>query len=68
MEAARDKYGQYPDPTPEQIRAACEAIRATWSRSEERSRRAIPFCPARIPGVDFDARAHGVEVETEIDT
>jgi hypothetical protein len=42
------------EPTPEQIAAACERIRARWSEHERRKRSAWQDCEWVAPAVAFD--------------
>lgn len=42
---------QSPDPSPEEIRAACLLIQSEWSPVERRKREAWAHAPARFPSV-----------------
>lgn len=45
IKCARQAFPQqqrHPDPTPEEIRAACAEIRAGWTEEEKRRRRGLP--------------------------
>lgn len=41
-----------PDPTPAEIKAACERIRAGWSDAERRKRLVVAEKPAEVPVVE----------------
>jgi hypothetical protein len=53
----------YFEPSPEQIKAACEEIRSEWSPETHASRAAVGAVPWSVPGVDRG----GVKPETKAD-
>lgn len=48
-----------PDPTPEEIKAACEAIRAGWDETTEKERRGLSATPVEVQVIS--TRALGIE-------
>lgn len=47
---------QTPDPTPEEIAAACEAIRAGWTETQRRQRLVTPEAPVSVATASVDTR------------
>lgn len=55
-------------PTPAEIREACLEIQRGWTPQEERARQALPYCAARIPGIDLLTTGDGWLAEREDET
>ncbi|MCO6046522.1 hypothetical protein NG895_21705 [Aeoliella sp. ICT_H6.2] len=57
-----------PDPTPEEIRAACERIQATWSKHDWRNRAVTNARKWKLPSYSTSKHADGsdgLEVERD---